>query len=489
MSAAANYCPRIPIALVVVGELLLSGCKVGPNYKKPDISVENKWEHPATTQASVANEARPPMAWWTTLNDPELTSLVDRAADSNLTLSIAKTRIVEARAERSVAAGALLPSIGADAGYSFNRGTGPLFPAVTGDYPFYTAGFDAIWEADIFGGVRRSVEAAQDILQAQQDAERGAVVSVVSEVARNYVELRTVQQRIAITKENIQIQSETLDLAKRLNSAGIVSDIDVVRGQGELSQTQSEVAVLQIQEKASIYQLGVLLGASPQSLQAELQNPKPIPAPPSVVPIGLPSQLLRRRPDVRQAERQLAAATAQIGVAEADLYPQLTLTGDFGVGAEQFGNMFNWSSRYIGIGPSLRWQLFEGGRIVANIDAHKAIRQELLDQYKLTILTALREADDALISFNNRQQQFNLLTQSVESNQAAVRIAKERYASGTIGYLSLLDAQRSLLMTQDSMAVSRGEVTLSMVALYKAIGGGWEKIEHDQSAALAVSRK
>ncbi len=481
MNADAETPVRLQIALILLGQFFFSGCTVGPNYKRPTIAVENKWTHAATIQASVADEDPPPLAWWATLNDPVLDSLVERAWRSNLSVSIAKSRIAQARAERSLAVGSLFPTLGAGGSYSYNRATGPLFPVVSHDYQFYAAGFDSVWEADIFGGVRRSIEAATDDLEAQHDAERGAVVSVVAEVARNYVELRTVQQRIKIARANIQTQSETLDVAKRLNQAGIVSDLDVTRAQAELTQTQSQVPVLEIQERAAIHQLGVLLGESPEALLAELQTAASIPAPPARVPVGLPSQLLKRRPDVRQVERELASATARIGVAEADLYPQVTLSGDFGVGAEEFGKMFNWSSRFVGIGPQIRWQLFEGGRIVANIEAHKAIRQELLDQYKLTILTALREAANALVSFNRQQEQLNLLAQSVESTRESVRIASERYAGGTIDYQSLLDTERSLLKAQDAATVSQGDITLNLISLYKAIGGGWEEIERKQT--------
>ena len=470
---------RLRIGLILPGGLLLAGCTVGPNYQRPQVSASPSWTHSPATQASVVAGDAPPADWWSTLNDPQLDVLVREAARDNLTVSIAKSRIAEARAGVGIAASNLFPSVGGGGGYSFNRAYGPLFPAVTHDYQFYAAGFDALWEADVFGGVRRSIEAAADDLQAQSDAERGAVVSVIAEVARSYVELRTTQQRIQIANSNIQMQSETLDLARRLNAAGIVSNLDVSRAQAELAQTQSEVPLLQIQEKSFIHELAILLGQPPEAL-TRLEAPGPIPAPPGRVPIGLPSDLLRRRPDICQVERQLAAATARIGVAEADLYPQFTLTGDFGVGAEDFGRLFNWSSRFVGIGPSVRWELFEGGRILANIDAHKAIRQELLDQYKLTILQALRETADSLVSFDSRQEQFNRLGQSVQSAQESVRIARDQYANGTIGYLSLLDAQRSLLQAQDAMAESQGEVTLSMIALYKAIGGGWEKIEQQE---------
>jgi NodT family efflux transporter outer membrane factor (OMF) lipoprotein len=467
----------LPIHLSVISALFLAGCKVGPNYKRPDVALQSRWTTSASTELSVVYDASPPPAWWTTLDDPTLNSLVQRACRGNLSVSIAKSRIQGARAQRSVAAGGLLPSAGASGSFTFNRAHGPLSPVNTGDYQFYTAGFDAIWEADMFGGVRRSVEAAEADLQAQQDARRGVLVSLVAEVSRNYVELRTAQKRLIIAKTNIQTQNESLDVARRLNAAGIVSDLDVTRAQAELTQSQSDVPALEIRERTGIHQLGILLGEAPLALVTELQAVGPIPAPARRVPIGLPSELLRRRPDVRQVERQLAAATARIGVAEADLYPKLTLTGNVGFGAEQPGSVFNWSNRYVSVGPGVRWELFQGGRILANIEAHKAIRQEMLDQYRLTILTALREVEDALTAFNRRQQQFNLLSKSVESSRESVRIASERYAGGAIDYLSLLDAQRALLKAEDAMVTSQGEITLNVIALYKAIGGGWEHIE------------
>jgi NodT family efflux transporter outer membrane factor (OMF) lipoprotein len=481
MNSHSNLSTRIAFAVALLAQLIVCGCTVGPNYKRPDVAVQHTWTHSPSTQASVIDEASPPSDWWASLNDSQLNSLVRRACESNFSVSIARTRIAEARAERGIAASHLFPNLNGGGAYSFDRADGPLFPVVTHDYQFYAAGFDALWEADIFGGVRRSIEAAQDDVQAQRDAERGAVVSVIAEVARSYVELRTTQQRIIITNANIQTQSDTLDLARRLNATGIVSDLDVTRAQAELTQTQSQIPSLETQVKASIHELGVLLGQSPEALVSEIATPGPIPAPPKSVPIGLPAQLLRRRPDVRQVERQLAAATARIGVAEADLFPQLTITGDFGVGAQNVGQVFNWSNRFVSVGPSVRWELLEGGRILANIDAHGAIKDELLDQYKLTILLALQETADSLIAFDNQQRQVDLLIQTVQSNQDSVRIAGEQYAGGTVGYLSLLDTQRSLLRSQDTLVQSQGAVTLNMIALYKAIGGGWEKVEQDQA--------
>lgn len=236
------------LPLSLSGVALFAGCTMGPNYKRPDVAVQSKWSRPVSTPASIVDDASPPPTWWAMLNDPKLDSLVQRAAHGNLTLSIAKSRIREARAQRSVAAGGLLPRVGASGDYTFNHGAGPLFPVDTGNYQFYTSGFDAVWEADLFGGIRRSVEAAQAELQAQEDARRGVLVSIVAEVARNYVELRTTQQRLMIANANIQTQSESLKVAKRLNAAGIVSDLDVTRARAELTQTQSEVPALDIQQ-------------------------------------------------------------------------------------------------------------------------------------------------------------------------------------------------------------------------------------------------
>jgi len=463
-----------------------SGCTVGPNYKRPEVPVQNRWAQMSSNLATTIDETSPPADWWVTLSDEKLSSLVWRAWRGDLDIRIAKSRIEESRAFRAIATSGLYPSLGASGSYDFYRANGPFFPVETGDYNFYLAGFDAVWEADIFGGIRRNIEAAQDDLEAQVEAKRGAMVSVFAEVARNYVELRAAQQRQIIVQANISTQAETLALAKRLKAAGIVSDLDITRAQTELTQTKSQLPVLKIEEKSAIHQIGVLLGEAPEALERELQQPGPVPSPRTRVPIGLPSELLQRRPDVREVERELAAATARIGVAEADLYPKVTLTGDLGVGSQQFGSLFNWSNRYVGIGPSIEWQLFEGGRIVANIDAHRAIRQELLDDYKLTILSALGETENALVSLNQRQEEYQLVEQSVESSRESVRIASDRYAGGTVDYLTLLDAQRSLLETEDTLVVSQGDIALSVIALYKAIGGGWEKMEQREKTVVAA---
>lgn len=476
-----------PLSILVL--TLAAGCAVGPNYKKPDVSVQSNWRAAPSSQPSVVDEKNPPpLEWWSTMKDPTLDRLVDEAWNGNLDLRVARSRIREARALRGVAAAGLFPDAAADGGYGFYRNTGPLFPLNLSDYQFYSAGFDAAWELDVFGGVRRTIEAAQDDLQAQVEAARGVLVTTVSEVARNYIDLRTAQERIIIAQQNIQTEKQTLALAQRLYGAGLESQLDVTQADAQVTTTQAQIPVLIIQEQSAIHQLGILLGRSPTDLVGELSNVGPLPAPPMRVPVGLPSDILRRRPDVAQVERQLAAATAQIGVAEAELYPQFTLTGDFGLGTTPPTNFFDWTNRYYGIGPSVRWELFEGGRILANVEAHKAIRQALLDQYKLTILTAIGEVEDALVAFQRQQDEYDFLFRSVESNQASLRISRERYAEGTVGFLSVLDAERSLLETEDALAVTKGNIDLSMIALYKAVGGGWETFEQPRRPQAVASK-
>jgi multidrug efflux system outer membrane protein len=474
--------------LIWVAGVFISGCTVGPNYKRPDICLQDSWEGPPSTQFSTVEQTPPPLAWWATLNDPVLDSLVKRAWHGNLDVSIAKARIREARALRAVAAAGEYPEVNGAGSYGFYHRDGPLAPVSSSDYQHFYSGFDAVWEADVFGGVRRSIEAAQDDLEARTDAARGVLVSTVGEVARNYVELRTAQCRAAIATENVQTEQETLDLARRLLTAGVGSELDVSQAHAQLTTTKAALPAFDIQAKIAIHQLGVLLGESPDALAAELNPLGAIPISPRRVPIGLPSDLLRRRPDVRQVERELASATAQIGVAEADLFPQFTLTGDFGFSATNASNFFSWTNRSVGVGPAVRWQLLDGGRILANVEAHKAVRQELIDQYKLTILIAMREVADALISFQREQDQYDLLRQSVNASQTSVRIATERYADGTTGFLSVLDAERSLLQTQDALAVSRGDITLSMIGLYKAVGGGWEEIEKEGNSDFVAGK-
>ena len=471
-----------------------AGCMVGPNYHRPEVELQRRWVAPQAAQPTTAAMAgfptsRPstvqpggdlPEQWWTTLSDPTLNGLIDRAVRSNLDLRAAAARVREARAGWAGAKAGLFPTANVGGFYNFEHNNGPLFPVLANkDYNFYAAGFDAIWELDVFGGTRRAIEEAGDNLEAQAEARRAVLISLLGEVCRDYVELRTAQQRAVIATSNLRIARDSLALATRLRDAGVVGDLDVTRAQAEVTLTAASLPAFDIEAKQSIHSLGVLLGESPDTLVAELSPSGPIPQPPPKVPVGFPSDLLRRRPDVRRAERELAAATAAIGVAESDLYPKFTLTGDFGVGATDTSNLFNWSSRFVGIGPSARWLLFDAGRVLANVDSRRAVQAELLADYQQTILVAVRDVEDAVVAFQREQDRRDLYRQTVDANTVSVRIANDQYANGVVSFLTVLDAQRSLFASQDALAVSDGAIALDLVALYKGLGGGWESIEKE----------
>jgi NodT family efflux transporter outer membrane factor (OMF) lipoprotein len=493
---------KIKSYLLIACLVAAAGCTVGPNYHRPSVELQHQWVTPDAADSSTASTAgvptsRPstvqpgadlPEQWWTTLSDTMLNGLIDRAVRSNLDLRAATARVREARAEWAGAKAGLFPTANVGGGYDFEHSNGPLFPVDTKDYNFYAAGFDATWELDVFGGTRREIEEAGDSLQAQAEARRAVLVSLLAEVCRDYVELRTAQQRSAIAADNLRIARDSLALAQRLRAAGVAGDLDVTRAQAEVTLTAANLPAFDIAIKQSIHALGVLLGESPDTLLAELSQAGPIPRPPQKVPVGLPSDLLRRRPDVRRAERELAAATASIGVAESDLYPKFTLTGDFGVGATDTSNLFNWSSRYVGVGPGARWLLFDAGRVLANVDSHRAVQAELLADYQQTILVAVRDVEDAVIAFQREQDRRDLYRQTVDANAESVRIANDQYANGVANFLTVLDAERSLFASQDALAVSDGAISLDLVALYKGLGGGWESVEKEAPTTPTLSR-
>jgi outer membrane protein, multidrug efflux system len=493
-----NFKSYITIACLVAA----AGCTVGPNYHRPSVDLQHQWVAPEATNSSTAAMVGVPTSrpstvepgadlqeqWWTSLSDTTLNGLVERAVRSNLDLRSAAARVRQARAQWAGARAGLFPTANVGGGYEFNHANGPLFPVDTDDYNFYAAGFDATWELDVFGGTRRAIEEAGDSLQAQAEARRAVLVSLLAEVCRDYVELRTAQQRAAIAADNLRIARDSLALAQRLRAAGVAGDLDVTRAQAEVTVTAANLPAFDIEAKQSIHALGVLLGESPDTLLAELSQAEPIPRPPQKVPVGLPSDLLRRRPDVRRAERELAAATASIGVAESDLYPKFSLTGDFGVGATDTSRLFNWSSRFVGVGPSARWLLFDAGRVLADVDSRKAVRAELLADYQQTILVAVRDVEDAVVAFQREQDRRDLYRQTVDANAESVRIANDQYATGVTGFLTVLDAERSLFASQDALAVSDGAISLDLVAIYKGLGGGWESVEKEAPNTPTGSR-
>jgi len=458
---------------------LLTGCQVGPNYRQPKVTSSPAWASPLADGET--NSPAQLAAWWKTFNDPELNSLITRAVQSNLVLRVAEAHVREARAQRSVVASELGPDVAAAGSYSRNRysqnGFPPLPPTVPLDYNLYQAGFDAIWELDVFGGTRRAVEAADASIQAAQFGRDDVLRTLLSEVARNYVEARSYQQRLVITRENIQAQQRIVKLTTDLFQAGLTSELDVQQGEALLAATESQVPVFETGFRNSTYQLDVLLGQRSGTVLDELSKETPIPATPPRVPVGLPSDLLLRRPDIRRAERELAAATAKIGEAKADFFPKFSLTGDVGLTSVSASDWWTAGSRFWSAGPSVVWPVFESGRILANVHVQNARESAALDGYQQTVLVAFQEVDSALTAYANEQIRRQSLSQSVQADQKALDLAENLYRQGLTDFIRVLVSQRALYEAQDALVVSDQLVASDLVALYKALGGGWETVE------------
>jgi outer membrane protein, multidrug efflux system len=482
----------------------IAGCEVGPDYHTPKLAVVPAVFSEATTRPAT-QPVDPQLAavptsdelkrWWETLHDPELNRLVDRALVSNLDLQSAVQNIRQARAQLGIAQAGLYPTIDVDGSYTHSRnsahvgfgssgagggggggGGAGVKPKLEGD--LYQAGFDATWEIDLFGGVRRGDEAAQATLEAAMENRNAVMITLLGEVATDYVTLRGLQRQVAITQENISTQKQTLDLIQSQNRAGLVADLDVTQQRAQMLTTQAELPDLEAQIHQTIHQLSILLALEPGALEEELETPAPIPLGPYHVPPGLPSELLRRRPDIRQAERNLAAATAEIGVATADMFPKISLTGSLGYESSQFHQLFDIYSRYFSIGPSVSWPIFDGGAILSNIEVQNALERQAFFTYESTVLTGLQEVDDSLIAYSKEQDRRAELEEAVKADQRSVEMTQDLYKNGLDTFLDVLTAQNTLLAGEQQLTLSEQSVSTDLVALYKALGGGWEDYQN-----------
>lgn len=465
--------------LILIG---LSGCTVGPTYHPPTVPLPPTWS--ALPESGVKNEASDLTQWWTTLGDPVLNSLIERAVHTNLDLRLATARIREARALRGVIAADEWPTINTTGSYLRLRGSENTFSSSTtgsssngfsSESDLFQANFDASWELDLFGRVRRSVEAAEADLAAEEEDLRDVLVTLVAEVARNYVELRGVQRQLSVTQHNIQSQQQSVELTNARFQAGLTSGLDVAQAEAQLSTTQSQTPTLASAQRQSIHRLGVLLGQLPETLLSELTPEKPLPPVPPEILVGLPSELLRRRPDVRRTERQAAAATARIGVATADLFPRFMFSANvLGLQSADITDLALASSRFWSVGPTVRWPIFDAGRIRANIEAHTARGEQSLVRYEQTVLAAIEEVENALVAYAQEHHRQRALASAVEANRRSVALANEQYTRGLGDFLNVLDAQRSLYTAEDQLVQSERAIIANLIALYKALGGGWE---------------
>ena len=467
------------ILMIAVGCVLtLSGCTVGLDYVQPEIAEPDAW-HAAAVEGLEDGEATL-QTWWQVFDDDLLNDLVMRSGAGNLNLREALWKVEEARALRGVVSSNKKPQVGfsADANRSQPSENGALgdFAPEDGFAAGSTFATDvgASWELDVFGRIRRQVEAADAATQATVEAYRDVLVSLYAETALAYVNVRASQERLRIAHANVEAQENTLQLTRDRFDSGLVSALDVSQAESNLANTYSLIPVIERDINEGLNRLAVLLGEHPGALHAELDDDAPIPQEPKTVAVGLPTELLRQRPDVRRAERLLASQTAQIGVATADLYPTFSLAGFLGLEALSAGDLLSSDSVTWDIGLPIRWNIFSGGRIRSQIRAEEARTNQLLASYEQTVLNALEESENAMVAYVKEVQRRERLAQAVDATQRSLELVLTQYTAGLTDFQNVLDTQRTLLLREDELAVAEGLVVGNLVRLYRALGGGWD---------------
>jgi len=461
------------VSLCLLGAALtLAGClTVGPDYVPPRVEMPASWQAPPDPAVTVDGEVVE--SWWKLFEDPLLTRLIDEAARGNLDLLTAVARVKEARARLRVAAGRRYPFIETTAEMMRRRSSDNEFFGTGQTFNSYSVGFDASWEIDLFGRISRTVEAAAADFQASAEDRRDVMVTLYAEVARTYLTARSLQGRLSATRGNIESQRQVLDLTRSRYDIGLATDLDVAQAEQVLASSESAVPLLRIELNNAINTIDTLLGHVPGTLREELSMEGPIPLPPARATVGVPADLLRRRPDIRRAERQLAAQTARIGVATADLYPRLSLLGSLGLSSLSSRDLFDSGSRVWSLGPSLGWYPFEGGRLRGAIEVQDALTEQALLSYEQTVLNALSEVENALFAYGEHRVRLSALERMVASSRRAFDLALQLYREGLSDFQGVLDAQRTLFDFDNQLAEGRGDSAVEFVLIYKALGGGW----------------
>ncbi len=472
------------VVYLVTVAMLVSGCAVGPNYFRPSAPPPPE-EWIEGKDPGLTGDLPEYGEWWKVFNDPLLNSLIEEACAQNLTLRSAGLRVLEARAQRLIAIGSFFPQTQeATADYSRNLMSQNLFmdnrieDLGVGESSrtsnIWAAGFDALWELDFWGRFRRAIEAASAELDASVYNYDDILISLVAEVAATYVQIRTFEQRLEVAKENVKLQKGTLKLTETRFKFGAVTELDVEQARTNLTNTQALVPEFEMGLRQSRNALCVLIGIPPCDIQDVLGGPQEIPAAPAEVAVGIPAALLRRRPDVRRAEREVAAQSARIGVAVSELYPHIMLKGSIGVESDDFNNLWQDLSLAGSVGPSIRWDILNYGRLVNKARVQNIRTQQLIANYQNTVLNAYSETEDAIAAYLREQERARYLSGSVDAARRAVDISLIQYRDGMTDFIRVLDSQSFLSNQQDNLVVSRGNVALDLIALHKALGGGWE---------------
>ncbi|QPJ64364.1 MAG: efflux transporter outer membrane subunit [Candidatus Nitrohelix vancouverensis] len=480
---------------------LCAGCAtVGPDYVPPETKTPEEFNTKVEQKTFEADEAGTERAesektadelqvpvkrvtaemlsdWWKTLEDPLLSRFVDLAVKGNLDLKLALSRVREERARRGIAQADRFPTI--DARGATSRQQTSEESSTGAATTLYSAGFDASWEVDLFGGIQRSIESAEATVQAREEQLNDTLVTLVSEVALNYIEIRSFQARLEAAESNRKSQEETLQIVQDRLDSGLTTTLTLEQAKYNLESTRSEIPTLKTGIEQAKNGLTVLLGEFPGTFKKELEEFKKVPVTPIDVVVGVPADLLRRRPDVRSAERLLAAQTARIGVATADLYPKLTLFGSVGLESLSASSFFTGPAAAFQIGPKVTWNIFDSGRIRQNIAVQDELQEQALIQYESAVLTAVKDVENALVDYAEEQVRRQSLLKSIESARRAADLSRELYTAGLANFLGVLEAERSLFTFQDQLAISEGRVVSNLIRLFKALGGGWKPLMAD----------
>jgi len=469
--------PASAAALMLAAFLFAGGCTmVGPDFSRPEPPLNEGWQQ--TDIPGVTPDSADYSQWWRVFNDPVLDSLVAMARSQNLPLQVAGLRVLEARARLGIATGSLYPQRQTVSGnYSYNRGRET--PATDRYFSQAGTGFDAAWELDFWGRFRRGIESADASLLASVAGYDDVLVTLTAEVARNYVLIRTLQERIRLARKNVDIQQRSLELTSNQFATGSVTELDMQQATTQLRNTQALIPNLLTSMDKARHALSILLGMPPQDLDDLLGDGGDIPSAPAEVAAGIPAELLRRRPDIRQAELQAAAQSAQIGIAAADLLPAFTLFGSFGwnvndAGQDSLGDLFDSNSFGFSAGPAFQWKVLNYGRLKNQVRVQDARFEQLLVSYDNTVLNAAAEVEDAISGFLNSRVEADFRRQSAAAAERSSELAMLQYTEGVTLYQSVLDSNRQLASQQDAYTETRGNIATSLIALYKALGGGWE---------------
>jgi NodT family efflux transporter outer membrane factor (OMF) lipoprotein len=468
----------------------VTGCIVGPDYQVPEIKGASRWATPIDASApSRTVEGEVDIAWWKSFRDVQLSSLVERLAAQNLDIKTAAERVVQSVAQRQITASQGMPHFDGQSSTTYNRqspnGTISLLMPAPGaplEYGLFHDGLTSSWQLDLFGRIRRAVEAADANALAAVENRHGVVLAALAELAQSYMQLRGAQNRLEIAQRNLRLAEENVELVNARFGNGVATTLDLAQARAQQATIAATLPPLRIREAELINAIGLLLGDPPRALEAELHRSQLLPRAPRRVPVGLPGTLIRRRPDVREAEARLHEATAETGVAVASFYPDLTLNGAASVESLRLTNLFTPASTAFALGPSISIPIFEGGQLRGGLELRESQQREAAIFFQKTVLQAWKEVDDALTAYREAQRRRADVARSVTENQAALQAARQRYSEGAIDFLNVITTQAQLLQSENELADNDTQIATDLVDLYRALGGGWEIADNAHEA-------